>query len=321
MPVLVGLKVHAKTGKSSLVDSLADEGMSITYNRVLEILRIISNHVYVEYLERGIICPSQLQEHVFTTAATDNLDHNLTSATAQSSFHGTTISMLQYSAVPISFPPFRLNTTKAHRCTKLLLPESFTEIRPTPEVKKKLYGPFLWTGFNCLKARATSRRQFTFYHKVPRISWYSFYRPWEDERLSRPWSHPVVLNTGPLDWESSALTARPLLHEPPQHTSLIVTDNPTKSMLNEVYTWLAVLGKDPDKNKRIHFSAFYSNQAMSPIKNGSHLLPLIPEPVTAPATVRHAANIVHKITQKVNPDQISVITGDQPVYEIGKQLQ
>ena len=30
--------------------------------------------------------------------------------------------------------------------------------------KKKLYGPFLWMGFNCLKARATSRRQFTFYH-------------------------------------------------------------------------------------------------------------------------------------------------------------
>ena len=26
-----------------------------------------------------------------------------------------------------------------------------------------LYGPFLWMGFNCLKARATSRRQFTFY--------------------------------------------------------------------------------------------------------------------------------------------------------------
>ena len=32
------------------------------------------------------------------------------------------------------------------------------------KLKKKLYGPFLWMGFNCLKARATSRRQFTFYH-------------------------------------------------------------------------------------------------------------------------------------------------------------
>ena len=30
--------------------------------------------------------------------------------------------------------------------------------------KKKLYGPLLLMGCNCLKARATSRRQFTFYH-------------------------------------------------------------------------------------------------------------------------------------------------------------
>ena len=30
--------------------------------------------------------------------------------------------------------------------------------------KKKLYGPFLWMGFNSLKARATLRRQFTLYH-------------------------------------------------------------------------------------------------------------------------------------------------------------
>ena len=77
---------------------------------------------------------------------------------------------------------------------------------------KKLYGPFLWMGFNCLKATATSRRQFTFYHSVPKYFWYSFYRPQNDERLSWPWSHPVVLNTGSLDWESSALTTRPLLH-------------------------------------------------------------------------------------------------------------
>ena len=27
---------------------------------------------------------------------------------------------------------------------------------------KKLYGSFLWMGFNCLKARATSKKQFTF---------------------------------------------------------------------------------------------------------------------------------------------------------------
>ena len=31
-------------------------------------------------------------------------------------------------------------------------------------IKKKLYGPILWLGFNCLKASTTSRRQFTFFH-------------------------------------------------------------------------------------------------------------------------------------------------------------
>ena len=57
--------------------------------------------------------------------------------------------------------------------------------------------------------RATTRRQFTLYHQVPRNSWYSFDRPRKDERLSRPWSRTVVLNTAPLDWESSALITRP----------------------------------------------------------------------------------------------------------------
>ena len=76
------------------------------------------------------------------------------------------------------------------------------------EYKNKTLWPLFMDG-----VRATSRRQFTFYQSVPRNSWYSFYRPQKDEKLSRPWSHPVVLNTGPLDWESSTLTTRPLLHK------------------------------------------------------------------------------------------------------------
>ena len=47
-----------------------------------------------------------------------------------------------------------------------------------------------------------------FFPIVPRNSWYSFYRPRRDEWLSRPWSYPAVLNMGPLDWESIALTTR-----------------------------------------------------------------------------------------------------------------
>ena len=37
-------------------------------------------------------------------------------------------------------------------------------------------------------------------------SWYSFYQRRKDKGLSRPWSHPVILNMRPLDQKSSALT-------------------------------------------------------------------------------------------------------------------
>ena len=39
--------------------------------------------------------------------------------------------------------------------------------------------------------------------EIPGI--YSFYQPRKDEMLSQPWSHPVVLTMGHLDWESSTL--------------------------------------------------------------------------------------------------------------------
>ena len=46
--------------------------------------------------------------------------------------------------------------------------------------------------------------------QVSRSCWYSIDPSRKDQRLSWPWSHPVVLKLWPLDWESSALSTRPL---------------------------------------------------------------------------------------------------------------
>ena len=73
--------------------------------------------------------------------------------------------------------------------------------------KKTLYKKTIWSVLldGVQGWRATTRRQFTFYLcKFSETPWYSFDRRQKDEGLSRPWSRPVVLNTGPLDWESSA---------------------------------------------------------------------------------------------------------------------
>ena len=60
-------------------------------------------------------------------------------------------------------------------------------------------------GLNCLKvAEPLLGDSLLFTAKSPGVP-YTFDRPRKDERLSRPWIHPVVLNPGPLSWEPSAL--------------------------------------------------------------------------------------------------------------------
>ena len=79
--------------------------------------------------------------------------------------------------------------------------------------KRKLCDPFLWMEFHCLKATEPlwgDGETVSFLPKVPKGLSYSFYQPWKEERLSQSWSHPVVLNWGPLKSKSSARTTRPL---------------------------------------------------------------------------------------------------------------
>ena len=76
--------------------------------------------------------------------------------------------------------------------------------------KLKLYSSFLLIGFNCIKATEPLRGDsLFFYPSVPRSSWYLISQFRKNKRLRWPWSHPVVLNSGFLNWESrSTLTTR-----------------------------------------------------------------------------------------------------------------
>ena len=95
---------------------------------------IIPSQVCFEYHQNDIACLPKLQENMFATAVTNNLDHNLTSATSKSLFHGTTISIFEHSSIPLSPEPFWISSMKADRWKKLRLPQSFTEIKPTPKI-------------------------------------------------------------------------------------------------------------------------------------------------------------------------------------------
>ena len=55
-----------------------------------------ANRVIEIYEHDNVVCPTNLRNGLFTTGNLDNIDHNLSSTSAQSSFHGTAISLTQH---------------------------------------------------------------------------------------------------------------------------------------------------------------------------------------------------------------------------------
>ena len=73
-----------------------DLGLSVSYDRVLEISTAMGNRVCEQYHRDAVIRPPNLLQGLFTTAAVDNINHNTSSTTATGSFHGTGISLFQH---------------------------------------------------------------------------------------------------------------------------------------------------------------------------------------------------------------------------------
>ncbi len=79
LPIYIGLMIHTKTRKRELVDDLYELGLSISYNRVLNILTELGNKVCHHYkMERA----ASLKGGLFTTGAVDNIDHDPSSTSA-----------------------------------------------------------------------------------------------------------------------------------------------------------------------------------------------------------------------------------------------
>ena len=94
MPIAVylGLLLHSQTSQKNLIDKLYSLGLSISYERVLE---KTGNKICERFESEKTVCPPTLRKGLFTYGTIDNIDHNPSFSTSQSSFHGTGISLFQ----------------------------------------------------------------------------------------------------------------------------------------------------------------------------------------------------------------------------------
>ncbi len=95
LPIYIGLNMHQLTRSKKLVQQLYRMGICIAYDRVMEIEEWIATSTSERFIEDGVVSPACLRKGLFTVGALDNLDHNSSATTSQSSFHGTGISLFQ----------------------------------------------------------------------------------------------------------------------------------------------------------------------------------------------------------------------------------
>ena len=145
LSIYVGPVFHAETRKKKLVDKFYRLGLSISYDRVMQISADLGNSICPQFGKEGVVCPSKLKRSLFTTANVDNIDHNASARTAKDSLHGTAVSLTQHPSTDgegIARDRVVISPDLSKKKTLSDLPELYTDVQPVAvQVKKDCYVP------------------------------------------------------------------------------------------------------------------------------------------------------------------------------------
>ena len=129
LAVYTGMRIHTQARSRALVDLLHDLCISVSYYRIMQLQSQLASAVCRQIQREGVVCPSQLRHGLFTIGAMDNLDHNPSSTTAEGSFHGTGISLIQSpSNTNTGQIRPRLTLSAEDEAGNLALPDSYTVV-------------------------------------------------------------------------------------------------------------------------------------------------------------------------------------------------
>ena len=251
LPLYIGLNVHALTRSKTLITKLYQMGISVSYQRIVELEDMLATSISERFGMDGCVAPACLRKGAFTIGALDNIDHNPTSMTAASSFHGTGISMFQLPTVnnpgeerpPVTLPP---------KSTGHALPEEYATV------------------------------------------------------------HPEELDT------SKAVVPVSLMKEP---ESCIAVEKQREER------WLEYsLGKldegSVSPSETVTWAAYHASTQMEEDPPAlTALLPLFYKKAATPAMVKHGMDVLRQAITFLNPNQIPVITVDQPLFALAKMVQ
>ena len=129
--VYLAMMIHNETRNLDMVETVSKLGLCISKHRLSNLSIAMGNKVIELNEFDGVVLPTSLLLGIFSTASADNLDIDIKSALATTSFHGTAASINQHpkainQGTPREAP--NIQNTKAQALKDL--PTSYTEVPP-----------------------------------------------------------------------------------------------------------------------------------------------------------------------------------------------
>ena len=111
----------------------------------MEIVIQLGNSLSSRFEEEQCVCPPKLKEDLFTVGAVDNIDRNTSSLLSKDSFHGTAISLMQFSTTENPGVPrgISLIVPKASSKDVTPMPAEYTDVTEVSLVRE-CYAPETW---------------------------------------------------------------------------------------------------------------------------------------------------------------------------------
>ncbi|KAL8588046.1 hypothetical protein ACOMHN_061212 [Nucella lapillus] len=122
-PLYLGLKLHVNDRQRSTVSTLHGLGISVSYDRVMEVRRNLALAVSKRFQDNGLVVPTNMKHGLFTTGAVDNIDQS-----GRCEFYGKAISLTNHpthSNMGQDPPPLNMHDLEE---TTVQLPEQFVNV-------------------------------------------------------------------------------------------------------------------------------------------------------------------------------------------------
>ena len=90
------MNIYGTFRSKTVIDNFFNLGLRLSYDRILEFTKKLSDVQIENYELTGVFSPNPLRKSIFTVVAKDDIDFNATLSTPVKHFHGTNMTVMQF---------------------------------------------------------------------------------------------------------------------------------------------------------------------------------------------------------------------------------